>query len=97
MTLKIRTSALALSLVASLALTGCGSSDKAGDAVSVESVEMPAEAALSSAENTMPVADPSASATPATTQDVAANAGAAAADVAAAAGELPAPGATPAN
>lgn len=87
--------AAAFALAASLALAGCGSSDKADDAISAETVEMPAESALGAAESAMPVADPSANATPTTTEGVAANAAAAAADVAAAAGEEPAPGATP--
>jgi len=95
-----RRPALALGIVASLAmagaLSGCGNSDKAGDSVSAESVEIPAEQALSGVD-TPPVADPSATATPTTTEGIAANAGAAAADVAAAAGEAPAPGATPAK
>jgi hypothetical protein len=91
-----RKSAFALAITASLALSACGSSDKASDAISAESVEMPAEAALSGVESAAPVADPSATATPTTTEGVAANAAAAAADVAAAAGEAPAPGTLPA-
>ena len=90
-----RPRAFAFSLVATLALAGCGSSDKAGDAVSAETVELPAEAAMSGAD-AAPVADPSANATPTTTEGVAAAAGAAAADVAAAAGEAAPAGSNPA-
>ena len=88
-----RTRATAIALATTLALAGCGSSEKASDSVTAESVEMPAEQALSNVD-AAPVADPSVavSQAPTTNEGVAAAAGQAAADVAAAAGEdAPAP------
>ena len=91
--LTARTRAATIALATTLALAGCGHSDKASDTVTAESVELPAEQALSNVD-AAPVADPSAavSQAPTTTEGMAAAAQQAAADVAAAAGEdAPAP------
>ncbi len=56
----------ATGLAASLVLAGCGHSDKAGDPVSADNVEMPAEEALSGV-TAAPTPDPSANATDAAT------------------------------
>jgi len=93
MMLSARTRAAALALASTLALAACGHSDQASDTVTAESVELPAEQALSNVD-AAPVADPAATASqaPTTTEGVAAAAGQAAADVQAAAGEdAPAP------
>lgn len=76
---------------ASLALTGCGHSDKAGDPASADNVEMPAEETMSGlAASAIPQADPSAAATD---QPAGADASASAADSAAGASSNPAPSA----
>lgn len=88
MMLSARTRAAVFALATSLALAGCGNSDKASDTVTAESVELPAEQALSTVD-AAPVADSAAtvSQAPTTTEGMAAAAGQAAADVVAAAGE----------
>ncbi|NBC37609.1 hypothetical protein GTZ99_13725 [Novosphingobium sp. FSY-8] len=55
--------ALAAVLLSALALAGCGRSDQAGDAVSAETVEIPADEALSALPSAAaPVVDASAAA-----------------------------------
>src|SRR5579863_7154914 len=80
---------IALCGAATLALAGCGHSDKATDAASADNVEMPAEESMSGLPGSaMPQADPSATATD---QPQGADASASAADSAAQATSGPAP------
>ena len=74
---------------ATLALAGCGHSDKASEAASTDNVEMPAEESMSGlAASAVPQADPSATATD---QPAGADASASAADSAAEAVSGPGP------
>jgi len=85
---------LALCGAATLALAGCGRSDKANEAASADNVEMPAEESMSGLPGSaVPQADPSATATD---QPAGADASASAADSAAQAASGPAPDAPPA-
>ncbi|MDP9056942.1 MAG: hypothetical protein M3N34_06385 [Pseudomonadota bacterium] len=80
---------LALCAAATLALAGCGHSDKADEAASADNVEMPAEESMSGLPGSaVPQADPSATATD---QPAGADASASAADSAALAASGPAP------